>query len=127
MYGSDEAGEAMRSVLSLVLAVIVLVVIVLDGVAMFVAYQSSQEISEGAAQQAAIQYVATGGDTVSAEQQAAAFVSQKGGELLSVSFHSADSRWVEAAVRKEAGTYVFHYVPGLNRFLDQDSVAVVIF
>ena len=117
----------MKSVVSLVLTIVLLVVIILDGAAMFVAYQSSKELAQSAAQQAAIQFVTSGGNQTVAEQLASEYVSVRGGELLSVSFHSTDSRWVETAVRSEADTYVFHYVPVLNRFIDQDAVAIIQF
>lgn len=117
----------MKGILPLVLAILLLVVIVLDGTAMFVAYQSSKDLAQGAAQEAAIRFVSSGGNQRAAEEQAAGYVSMRGGELLSVSFHKADVRWVETAVRERPNTYVFHFVPGLNRFIDQDAVAVVQF
>lgn len=116
-----------KSILSIVLAMLLLLVIVLDGMGMFVAYQSSKDLAEAAAQQAALQFVTTGGSEASAEQSAADYVRQQGGELLAVSFHKSDVDWVEAAVRSEARTYVFKYVPGLNRLTAQDAVAIVQF
>ncbi len=119
--------KSVKSVLSVVLAIVLLAVIVLDGSAMFVAYQSSKELAQSAAQEAAMQFMSSGGNESVAKQQAADYVSGHGGELLAVAFHKSDARWVETAVRSDADTYVFRYVPGLNRLTDQDAVAVVQF
>jgi xanthine dehydrogenase molybdopterin-binding subunit B len=119
----------MKSILTTVLAMILLVVIVLDGASMYVAYQSSRELARTAAQQAAIQYAATNGNESSARAEAEKYVSDKKGELLSLEFHRGDvrNRWYSATVRMNAGTYVFKFVPVLNRFLDQQGTATVQF
>jgi hypothetical protein len=119
----------MKSVLTTVLAMIILVIIILDGASMFVAYQSSRELARTAAEQAALQYVATNGNQSSARAQAASYVQGKDGELLSLEFHTGDvrNRWYAATVRVGVDTYVFKYIPVLNKFIDQRGSATVQF
>lgn len=119
----------MKSILTTVLAVILLVVIILDGASMFMAYQSSRELARTAAQQAAIEYAATNGNQGSARAGAQKYVSDKQGELLSLEFHKGDvgNRWYSATVRMKADTHVFKFVPVLNRFLDEQGTATVQF
>ena len=119
----------MKSILTTVLAVILLVIIILDGASMFMAYQSSRELARTASQQAAIQYTATNGNESSARADAEKYVSDKNGELLSLEFHRGDvrNRWYAATVRVKADTYMFKFVPVLNRFLDQQGTATVQF
>ncbi|GAB4249085.1 MAG: hypothetical protein Kow00122_06480 [Thermoleophilia bacterium] len=117
----------MRSIFSLVLALVLLVVIILDGSAMYGAYRSSQDVALGAAQQAALAYVASNGNEGAALGKANAFVENEGGELLTLDFHQAQTKWYEARVRVEAKTFFFKFVPGLNRYLAQESTAVVRF
>ena len=78
----------MKSVLTTVLAVIVLVIIILDGSSMFVAYQSSRDLARTAAEQAAIRYVATNGNEDAARAEAVSYVKGKDGELLDLQFHT---------------------------------------
>lgn len=119
----------MKSILTTVLAMILLVIIILDGASMYVAYQSSRELARTAAQQAAIEYAATSGNQSSARADAEKYVGDKKGELLSLEFHKGDvgNRWYSATVRMKADTYVFKLVPVLNRFLDQQGTATVQF
>ena len=119
----------MKSVLTTVLAMVLLVIIVLDGASMFVAYQSSREVARTAAEQAAIRYAATSGNESSARADAEKYVKDKNGELLSLEFHRGDvrNRWYAATVRMKADTYVFKFVPVLNRFIDQQGTATVQF
>ncbi len=119
----------MKSILTTVLAVVLLVVIILDGASMFVAYQSSRELARTAAQQAAIGHAATSGNESAARAGAEKYVKDKNGELLSLEFHRGDvrNRWYSATVSMKADTYVFKFVPVLNRFLDQRGTATVQF
>jgi xanthine dehydrogenase molybdopterin-binding subunit B len=119
----------MKSILTTVMAVVLLVVIILDGASMFMAYQSSRELARTAAQQAAIGYASTGGNESVARAEAEKYVTDKNGELLSLEFHRGDARnrWYSATVRMKANTYVFKFVPVLNRFIDQQGIATVQF
>lgn len=119
----------MKSVLTTVLAMVLLVIIILDGASMYVAYQSSRELARTAGQQAAIQYAGSGGNESLASQEAEGYVKEKGGELLSLEFHRGDvgNRWYQVTVRMKPNTYVFKFVPVLNRFLDQQGTATVQF
>ena len=117
----------MRSILTLVLALILLVVIVLDGAGMFVAYNSSRDLARQAAEQAAVQFATTGGNEGAAMDAANTYVTSKNGELLQLQYHKSVSRWYEATVRVSPNTYVFKFVPILNRFLDQEATATVTF
>ncbi len=117
----------MRSILSIVLAGVLLVVIALDGAAMFVAYNGSRDLARTAAEQAAAQFAATGGNEGAALEAANAYVEEKNGELVDLQYHKGESNWYEAVVRMPAKTFVFKFVPGLNRFLDQQATATVTF
>ncbi len=119
----------MKSILTTVLAMIILVIVILDGASMFVAYQSSRELARTAAEQASIRYVATNGNQSSARAEAENYVKNKDGELLSLEFHKGDvrNRWYAATVLVGADTYVFKYIPVLNRFIDQRGSATVQF
>jgi Tfp pilus assembly protein PilV len=119
----------MKSILTTVLAMVLLVIIILDGASMFVAYQSSRELARTAAQQAAVQYVATNSNENSAHANAEKYVSDKQGKLVSLEYHRGDvgNRWFAATVRVHADTYVFKFVPVLNRFLDEQGSATVQF
>lgn len=96
---------------------------------MFVAYQSSRELARTAAQQAAIEYAATSGNESAARADAEKYVKDKNGELLSLELHKGDvrNRWYAATVRMKPDTYVFKFVPVLNRFIDQQGTATVQF
>lgn len=119
----------MRSVLVTVLAMVLLVIIILDGASMFVTYQSSRELARTAAEQASLRYVATNGNEGFARAEAEKYVKDKNGELLSLEYHRGDvgNRWFAATVRMSADTYVFKFVPLLNRFLDEQGSATVQF
>ena len=119
----------MKSILTTVVAIILLVVIILDGASMFMAYQSSRELARTAAQQAGVDYKATNGNESSARAGAEKYVSDKQGELLILEFHKGDvgNRWYSATVRVKADTYVFKFVPVLNRFLSEQGTVTVQF
>lgn len=119
----------MRSILTTVLAMVLLVIIILDGASMYVAYQSSRELARTAGEQAAIQYVSSNGNESLAYQEAERYVKEKQGELLSLNLHRGDvnNRWYQVTVRMKVNTYVFKFVPVLNRFLDQQGTASVQF
>lgn len=119
----------MKSILTTVLAMVILVIVILDGSSMFVGYQSSRDLARAAAEQAAIKYVATNGNVSAARAEAASYVKGKDGELLDLEFHKGDvrNRWYAATVRVGVDTYVFKFVPVLNRFIDQRGSAIVQF
>jgi hypothetical protein len=117
----------MRTVLTTLLVVALFVVMLLDGVGMFFAYQSSHDAARTAAQQAAIQYVSSGGNVGAAQEAASAYARQKNVQLVRLDLHSADRNWFEAETRVEAHTYLFKYLPVLSGFTAQQATAVVRF
>ncbi len=117
----------MKGILSLVLALVLAVAMILDGSSMFAAYRSAQDVALGAAQQAAFAYVGSNGNEGAALGAANTFVEGEGAELLSLDFHKAQTKWYEARVRVPADSFFFKFVPLLNRYLDQESTAVVRF
>jgi len=112
----------MRGAITLVLALVLLVVIVLDGYGMFVAFQNSRELALGAAQQAASTLQNTGNEGT-ARKEADTYVSKHGGELLDLEYGKVQSQWYRATVRVEPDTFVFQFIPILSRFLDQESTS----
>ncbi len=112
----------MRSAITLILAVVLFAVIAMDGYGMFVAFQTSKEIALGAAQSAALSLQTTGNEGT-ARKAANEYVTKNGGELLELEQGRYQSRWYRAKVRVEPETRVFHFIPLLNRFLDQESTA----
>jgi hypothetical protein len=117
----------MRTVLTTLLMVALFIVTVLDGIGMFMAYQSSHDAARTAAQQAAIQYVSTGGNMNAAQEAASAYARQKNVELVRLDLHANEGNWFEAETRVQAETYVFRYLPVLNGFTAQNATAVVRF
>lgn len=117
----------MRTVLTTLLTVALLVAVVLDGIGMFLAYQASQDVAATAAQQAAIEYVSSRGNLRAAEQAATRYAAEKNAELVRLELHQSGRKWFEAEAQAKAQTYVFKYVPGLNRYVDQTAIAVARF
>lgn len=112
----------MRGAITLVLSLILLAVLLLDGYGMFAAFQDSRELALGAAQEAAIALEATGNEGA-ALKEADTYVNNHDGELLELDYGKVQSQWYRATVRVEPQTFVFKFVPVLNRFLDQESTA----
>lgn len=112
----------MRGAITLILALVLLAVVLLDGYGMFVAFQSSRELALGAAQEAALSMESTGNEGT-ARKEADTYVSSNDGELLELDYGKGQSRWYRARVRVEPRTFVFQFIPGLNRYLDQESTA----
>jgi hypothetical protein len=106
---------------------VLFVVVILDGIGMFLAYQASRDVARTAAQQAAIEYVSTGGNLGAAQGAAAAYARSKNVELLRIDLHTTQEKWFEAQARAQARTYLFRYVPLLQRWVDQTAVSVVRF
>ena len=117
----------MRTVLTTLLVVALLVVVVLDGIGMFLAYQSSYEVARTAAQQAALQYVATGGSVAAAQEAASSYALQKNVQLVRCDLHTSDKKWFEAEARVQASTYLFKYLPVIGHYTAQKATAVVRF
>jgi hypothetical protein len=111
-----------RGAITLVLAIVILVVVVLDGYSMFAAFMDSRELALGAAQTAA-ETLQTTGSQGSAQKDADAYVTEHGGELVQLDNGKSVARWYKATVRVEPDTVVFHFIPVVNRFLDQESDA----
>jgi len=117
----------MRTILNLTLTFLVLTLVVLDGVAMFVAYQSSREVAEAAAQQAVIEYTASRGNVEAAQAAAHNYAESKHTPLLSIDYHRGQVSWFSAVTESYPDTYVFKHVPLLKDHLGQSYEAVVQF
>ncbi len=112
----------MRGAITLILALVLLVVILLDGYGMFAAFQNSRELALGAAQQAASTLQNTGNEGT-ARKEADTYVNTHGGELMDLEYGKVQSQWYRATVRVEPDTFVFQFIPILSRFLDQESTS----
>lgn len=110
----------MRGAITLLLVIVLLVVIGLDGYGMFVAFGDSRELALGAAQTAAGNLWETG-DEGTARRSADTYVSEHGGELLRLEHGKSDAQWYRAWVSVEPNTFVFRFVPILNRYLAQEA------
>ena len=106
----------------MILALVLLVVIALDGYAMFTAFMQARELALGAAQTAAATLDGTGNE-VEAQKQATDYVATHGGELTDLAHGKSFARWYRAEVRVVPQTFVFQFVPLVNRFLEQESEA----
>jgi hypothetical protein len=106
---------------------ILLVVVILDGGAMYAAYQNAEDMARTSAQTAAIAYVGSQGNEAQAGKAALDYVQSRNGELLKLELHKSQNRWYEARVRVEPSTYVFKFVPVFSKYLTRDSTAVVQF
>lgn len=117
----------MRSILSVTLAMLVLLVVVLDGASMWAAYQTAEDVAHASAQKAAFAYVSSNGDQLVADRAARAYAAENEAELVQVEYHQSDYRWYEAKVRVAPSTRVFQMVPGLKGYLEREAEAVVNF
>jgi len=117
----------MRSILSIVLAMLLLAVIVLDGASMWVAYRTAEEVAQASAQQAAFAFMRSSGDQIQGDRAAQTYAAENNAELTQIEYHQSDHRWYETTVRVAPSTFVFKMVPGLNSYLDREASAVVRF
>ena len=106
---------------------ILLVVVILDGGAMYATFQNAEDMARTSAQTAAIAYVGSQGNEAQAGKAALDYVESRNGELLKLELHKSQSRWYEAQVRLEPSTYVFKFIPFFSRYLTRQSTAVVQF
>jgi len=113
----------MRGAITLILALVLLVVVALDGYSMFAAFMDSHELALGAAQTAAASLDGSGGNEGAARKAADAYVTTHGAELLQLEYGKSVARWYKARARVEPKTFVFQFVPILNRFLSQEAEA----
>lgn len=117
----------MRSALSILLAMVVLFVLILDGASVYAADKTADDVAQSAAQKAALAFVGSRGDEGIAGKAASDYVHETNGELVQIQYHHADYRWYEAKVRVEPTTRVLHLVPFAGRVLVRVSTAVVQF
>jgi len=118
--GGSSVGGFVRGAITLVLAVVLLVVIALDGYGMFVAFMNSRDLALSAAQTAAATLEQTGNEGT-ARKSADTYVATHGGELLQLEHGKSVAQWYRARVRVEPKTFVLKFIPVLNRYLDQES------
>jgi len=117
----------MRSIVSGLLILALLVVIVLDGTSLFLAYSTAKEVASAAAEQAALEYVVTRGNVDAATAVAETYAGARNTELLSVHFGGTDHHYSEVSVRALPHTRLFQHIPGVRDYLDQESTALVQF
>jgi ABC-type uncharacterized transport system substrate-binding protein len=114
----------MKSILSGLLILAVLAIVVVDGMAVYVAFTSAREVASGAGEQAAIEYVTSHGNLNTAKQAAQSFADSKNTVLVSIDYHQAEASYFTVSTQKMATTYVLKYIPGMKKLLLQKSTAV---
>jgi hypothetical protein len=114
----------MKSILSGLLILVILAIVVVDGMAVYVAFASAREVASGAGEQAAIEYVTSRGNEQAAKQAAQTFADSKNTVLVSIDFHQAEASYFTVRTQKMATTYVLKYLPGMDKLLLQKSSAV---
>ena len=107
--------------------VAVVVILIVDGLGMYAAHRIAVEVAEGAAEQAAQVYVATGGSERAAEETAEGIANEVDVQLVSASYHAATSRWYQVTVTVQPDTHVLGRLPYVRDLLLQESTAVVHF
>ena len=117
----------MRSILTFVIVAGLVGGLALDGIGMYSAHTKAVGAAQAAARQAIAEYVASESNGSAAEQAASQAAIDSGAKLVSVSFHQADTQWVEVTVQATPHVYLLGYVPYLKAHLAQDSTAVVHF
>lgn len=117
----------MRGLITLFLAMAVLAIVVLDGIGMYVAYQSAEDVAQAAAEQAVFEYKATQGNVAAAKAAAESLASSKGAELVDIEYHKGQVDWFSAEVEVLPDTYVFGHLPFVGDHLMQSSSAVAQF
>jgi hypothetical protein len=117
----------MRTLFTTLLVVAVFIAVVLDGIGMFLAYQSSHDVARTAAQQAAIEFVSTRGNVQAAQAAAEGYAHSKDVELVRLDLRSGQRKWFEAETKAHAETYLLHYIPVFQDWVDQKAVAQVSF
>ena len=115
----------MRSILTFVIVAGLVAVLALDGIGMYSAHTKAVGAAQAAARQAVAEYVASESNAGAAEQAASQVAIDSGAKLVSVSFHQADTKWVEVTVQATPHVYLLGYVPYLKAHLAQDSTAVL--
>lgn len=117
----------MRTTIFLVIVLAVVVVLVLDGVAMYAAHRTAIEVAKAAAEQAAEAFVASQGSEQAGQEVVRGIADEAGVELVSATYHKASSRWYEVTVRVTPDSYVLDHLPYVRDHLAQESTAVVHF
>ena len=109
------------------ITVAIIAILVVDGLAMYSAHRIAVEVAQGAAQQAAQVYVATGGNQGAAKDAVQGIANEAGVQLVSVSYHYASDRWYEVKVQVMPGSHFLIHLPYVRNLLLQQSAAVVHF
>jgi len=117
----------MKAVLTLLVIAALVAVLALDGLGMYSAHHKAVGAAEAAAQEAVAQYSATSGSETAADAAAEQVAQEANATLVSVTFHQADTRWVEVTVEATPHVYLLNHVPYLRTHLAQASTAVVNF
>jgi hypothetical protein len=117
----------MRAIIYIVVMLAIAAVLALDGSGMYRAHRMAVEVAEGAAEQAARAFVATGGSEAEARHVVEGITREADVQLVSARYQRGGSRWYEVTVRTEPKSYVLKHLPYFKDNLAQESTAVVHF
>ena len=117
----------MRTILVAVITVAIIAILIVDGLAMYGAHRIAVEVAQGAANQAAQVYVATGGNQGAAQAAVQGIAKEADVQLVSASYHVASDRWYEVKVRVMPKSHFLIHLPYVRDLLLQESAAVVHF
>jgi Flp pilus assembly protein TadG len=117
----------MRRVFIIALLLAVLGVCAIDGLSLFYAYRSAQDVAKSAAQQAIIEYVSTNGDEERAEAVARRYASSKDADLISLQVAKGTTRIMTVWTRSVSETRLLRHIPFLKGFLSHEYTASVPF
>lgn len=105
----------------------VVVMLVLEGLAMYAAHRAAVEVARGAATQAAEAFVHSSGSEAAAARVAEGIAAEGEVRLISASYHKGTTRWYEVTVCAQPKSYVLARLPYVRDYLLQESTAVVHF
>jgi Flp pilus assembly protein TadG len=117
----------MRRVFTIALVLVLLGVCTIDGLSLFYAYRSAEDVAKSAAQQAIIEYVVTNGNEKSAETAAQRYASSKDTQLLGLKVERGNPRVMTVRTRSVSETRLFKYIPFVKNYLAREYTASVTF
>lgn len=117
----------MRTILLAVIIVAVMAALIVDGLGMYGAHRIAVDVAEGAAEQAAQVYVATGGSERAAQDAVQGIANQDDVQLVSATYHAGTTKWYQVTVRVQPDTHFLSHLPYVRDLLPQESTAVVHF
>jgi hypothetical protein len=117
----------MRTILITVIVLAIVAVLVVDGLGMYAAHRIVVEVAEGAAEQAAQVYVASGGSERAAQDAAQGIANEADVQLVSADYHAATTRWYQVTVSVQPDAHFLSHLPYVRDLLVQESTAAVHF